>query len=136
TLFWSVWAGMAQTTNSNAAPAAVASGTTNREPLVRFVRPAPEENEVTPEWVERLAGDFPVLKTEWLGNALWKYLASLLYIFLAFYASKILDYLARAWVRRWTNRREKGFDDLVAELLSGPLKVVTFVIFLHIGLNV
>jgi MscS family membrane protein len=67
---------------------------------------------------------------------LWQYCASLLYIFLAFYISKILDYLTRVWLKRWTVRTKTQFDDLVLDLLNGPTKIIAFMIFLRIGLDV
>jgi MscS family membrane protein len=67
---------------------------------------------------------------------LWQYLASLVYIFLAFYVSKFLDYLTRVWLKRWAKRTVTTFDDLLLELLNGPIKIIAFVIFLRIGLEV
>lgn len=90
----------------------------------------------SPAWVERLSEHLPFLKYQWMGNELWKYLASLLYIFLAFYVSKIVDYLTRVWLKRWAAKTETKFDDLLLELLRGPVKVVCFVILLHVGLSV
>lgn len=90
----------------------------------------------SPAWVERLAEHLPFLKYQWMGNELWKYVASLLYIFLAFYVSKLVDYLTRVWLKRWADKTETKFDDLLLELLRGPVKVVCFVILLHVGLSV
>jgi len=84
----------------------------------------------------RPARDLPFLKTQWFGNELWKYLFSLIYIFLAFYVSKLADYLTRVWLKKWAERSQTKFDDLVLELLNGPVKVVLFVVFLRIGLDV
>src|SRR5215470_14632163 len=47
------------------------------------------------------------------GLPLWQYLASLIYIFLAFYVSKFFDYLTRAYLKRWAERTETKFDDLL-----------------------
>jgi MscS family membrane protein len=71
-----------------------------------------------------------------LGIPLWQYIASLIYIFLAFYVSKTLDYLTRVWLKRWAGRTETRFDDLLLDLLNGPVKIVAFVFFLRIGLEV
>ena len=79
---------------------------------------------------------FAVPEKEWWGNESWKYLFSLIYIFLAFYVSKLLDFLTRVWLKRWAEKTATKFDDLVLELLNGPVKVVAFVIFLRIGLDV
>lgn len=67
---------------------------------------------------------------------LWQYIASLIYIFLAFYVSKVLDFLTRVWLKRWAERTNTKFDDLLLDLLNGPVKIIAFIIFLRIGLEV
>ena len=67
---------------------------------------------------------------------LWQYIASLIYIFLAFYVSKLLDFLTRVWLKRWTEKTATKFDDLLLDVLKGPIKIIVFVIFLRIGLEV
>jgi MscS family membrane protein len=80
---------------------------------------------------------FPVMtETTVFGNPLWKYAASLIYIFLAFYISKMLDYLVGVFLKQWAKKTSTQFDDLLLELVHGPVKIVSFVIFLHIGLSV
>lgn len=124
-LLWSVWSAEAQTNNAAAARAA----TTNAAPVVAKII-------VPPELVEWLTADVPALKLTFLGNEAWKYLFSLIYIFLAFYISKVLDFLTRVWLKRWAAKTETKFDDLLLDLLNGPVKVISFVIFLSIGLEV
>jgi MscS family membrane protein len=70
------------------------------------------------------------------GEPLWKYIASLIFIFLAFYVSKLLDFIVGVWLKRWAEKTETKFDDLLLTLLRGPVKAVAFVIFLHIGLSI
>lgn len=78
-----------------------------------------------------------VLQTkEVFGQPLWKYIASLIFILLAFYGSKLLDYLVNRWLKMLTAKTETKLDDLLLELLHGPVKVVAFVVLLHIGLNI
>jgi len=80
---------------------------------------------------------FEVLRERTLfGQPLWKYLASLIFVFLAFYVSKLLDFLTRIWLKRLAAKTQTRFDDLLLELLNGPVKIVAFVIFLHVGLSV
>jgi len=67
---------------------------------------------------------------------LWQFAASLIYIFLAFYISKILDFLTRVWLKHWARKTATKFDDLVLDVLNGPIKIVAFIIFLRIGLEV
>lgn len=135
---WAVWQASAQ----NPAPASASLGAvaTTNEPTSLAAGTIGKSDWVTrwatPDWVEQLANRYPVLKREWLGNPFWKYLASLIYIFLAFYLSKLVDFLTRVWLKKWAERTETKFDDLLIELLRGPVKVVCFVIFLHVGLRV
>ena len=132
---WSVWSLAAQDTgagetNSITLTTSSSSGGTNSV--------ASEKSKLvpTPEWVEHLAEKLPFLKHTLWGNELWKYVFSLIYIFLAFYVSKLLDYLTRVWLKKWAERTTTKFDDLVLDLLNGPVKVVAFVILLRIGLDV
>lgn len=67
---------------------------------------------------------------------LWQFLASLIYIFLAFYVSKFLDYFIRERVRNWAKKTTTKLDDQLIDLVRGPVKVVSFVILLHIGMRV
>jgi MscS family membrane protein len=71
-----------------------------------------------------------------MGNPLWQYVASLIFIVLAFYVATLLDYLMQVQLRKWVSKTETKFDDLVLNLLHGPIKVISFVVFLHIGLRV
>ncbi len=71
-----------------------------------------------------------------LGEPLWKYLASLIYIVLAFYIAKLIDFLANVWLKRLTAKTETELDDLLLEMLHWPVKVIVFVIFLNIGLGI
>ena len=78
----------------------------------------------------------PPLRTALFGQPLWKYVASLVYILLALYSSKLINWVVTVLFKRWAARTETKLDDLLIELVHGPVKVVSFVIFLHIGLRV
>lgn len=69
-----------------------------------------------------------------LAQPLWKYLASLIYIILAFFVSWLLDYIVSTWLHRLAAKTETKYDDLLLNLLRGPVKVVAFVILLNVGL--
>ncbi|HEY5913704.1 MAG TPA: mechanosensitive ion channel family protein [Verrucomicrobiae bacterium] len=93
------------------------------------------------ETVERTWMTFGLDRLPWLhisvlGNPLWQYLASLIYIVLAFYISKLLDYVIQVQLRKWAAKTQTRFDDLMLDLLHGPVKIISFVIFLHVGLRV
>ncbi len=76
------------------------------------------------------------LRVRVMGNPLWQYLAALIYIVLAFYVSKLLDYVIQVQLRKWAEKTATKFDDLLLELLRGPVKIISFVILLHVGLRV
>jgi MscS family membrane protein len=115
---WALWA--------NAQPAA----TTDATPAVSSAMGVTNVLTTTLSSVQFLR------ETTFLGEPLWKYLASLIYIVLAFYVAKLVDLVVGVWLKRWAAKTETKYDDLVLELLRGPVKVVAFVIFLHIGLGV
>jgi len=75
-------------------------------------------------------------ENKFMGEPLWKYISSLIFIVLAFYISKLLDYIVNVWLKKLAARTETKYDDLLLELLHGPVKVIAFVVFLHIGLGV
>src|SRR5690349_10797657 len=130
-LLWSVWT-VAQTNTP--------ASTTNR--TVSAASEAPLKSSPAESKARHLRLTFGLDRIEVLntvapfGEPLWKYLASLIYIFLAFYVSKLLDFLTRVWLKKFAQRTETKFDDLLLEALRGPVKVIAFVIFLHIGLGV
>jgi len=77
----------------------------------------------------------PGLGADVLGNPVWQYLAFLIYVVIAFYVSKLLDWVIRAQLQRWAGKTATKLDDLILELLRGPIKVIAFVVFLHVGLR-
>ena len=78
----------------------------------------------------------PLRNITFLGEPLWKYVASLIYILLAFYAAKLIDYVTRVWLKKVTGRAMGVLDEVMVELLHGPIKIVVFVVLLDIGLNI
>ena len=139
-LVWSVWRASAQETNRqpDTTKVEVSASVTSTDGKAKESDSSVADKKImpTPQWVEKLAVSFPFLKRTLWGNELWKYVFSLIYIFLAFYVSKLLDYLTRVWLKKWAAKSDTKFDDLLLELLNGPVKVVAFMIFLRVGLDV
>lgn len=79
--------------------------------------------------------DVKALQTLVLDVPLWQYLASLLYVALAFVVARLIDWLVRAKLRKLVTRTSTQLDDILLSLLGGPIKVIAFVILLHIGLR-
>ncbi len=121
---WSLWAGTQGGTNNPSI------GLTNRpSAIVRTVE----------KWSEKpltfKLDEVDLLRDHtFLGEPLWKYVASAVYLLLAFYASRLLDWVARVWLRRVT-RSGGRLKELLLALLRGPIKIVLFVVLTDIGLN-
>jgi small-conductance mechanosensitive channel len=95
------------------------------------------DNETTRSaWLTLGLDRLPLLRRTILHIPLWQYIASLIYIFLAFYISKLLDHWLRGCLKRWAARTRVRFDDIMIELLRGPIKIIVFVILLHLGLRI
>lgn len=122
TFCWSFWAQAQGTTNAVAAPAVEAAST-----------PA-KTNEV---WLTFGLDRIELLQqAPFFGIPLWQYLASFLYIFLAFYISRMLDSFIAGRVKQWAKKSSTRIDDLLVDLLRGPVRIVSFVILLHVGMRV
>ena len=113
---------------------AAPADTTNAPPTVAVV--ADGRVQAPDTWLTFGLDHVAALQRPIAGNPLWQYLASLIYIVLAFYVSKLLDFILRVQLRRLATRSKTRLDDLVVELFRGPVKVISFVILLHIGLRV
>src|ERR1044071_1015705 len=95
--------------------------------------------------VERLQGQYLTFGLDrvdvlndivFLGEPLWKYIASLIYILLAFYVSKLIDFVTRVWLKKIAARTGLRLPHLLVEALEGPIKIVVFVLLFNIGLNI
>ncbi len=116
-----------------AGPLQAAEAAATNTPLAETAQPAAPASR---SWMTFGLDKLPWLRTEIFGNPLWQYLASLIYIILAFYVSKLLDYLIQVQLRKWAAKTQTRFDDLMLDLLHGPVKIISFVVLLHIGLRV
>jgi MscS family membrane protein len=125
-LAWSLWAGAQTVTNKPAV-----SDTNAPSTLVRSVQKL-EAHRLT-FGLDRIE---PLREFTLLGEPLWKYVASIIYILLAFYAARLVDFIARVWLKRLAARTETRLDDLLIELLHGPVRLLTFVICLELGLTI
>lgn len=75
------------------------------------------------------------LNTFLFGNPYWQYLASALFVLLAIWVAKLIDQIVGVQLRKWAAKTETKFDDVLLHLIHGPVKVISFVIILHIGID-
>lgn len=87
-------------------------------------------------WISFGLHRIPFLNRSLAAVPLWQYVASLLYVFLAFAVSKLLDVIVRGRVKTWAARTRNPFDELLLQLVRAPLRIIAFVILLHVGLKV
>lgn len=76
-----------------------------------------------------------VLQTTLFHRPLWQYLATVLYVLLAFFVAKIVDWLIHTRLRQITSKTENQWDDILINLVDGPVKVIVFVLLLNVGLQ-
>lgn len=105
---------------------------TNAVQSVTTVLGAWEQNLVVTFGLDRI----PALRTELMGIPVWQYLASTIFVVLAFYVSRLLDFVVGKRIALWATRTKNKLDDLVVGLIRGPVRVICFVILLHIGFQV
>src|SRR6266853_4934578 len=102
TLAWSLWAGSQTATNKPPA------GSNEPPSLVRRFEQF-DQHYVT-FGLDRIA---PLQENTFMGEPLWKYVASLIYILLAFFASKIIHFVTHVWLKKATARTGIKFADLL-----------------------
>jgi MscS family membrane protein len=124
---------MAQTTN-----AAPSSSTNSVSEAVEIV-----ERVVGHDFIESHKSELSfgldrieVLKPKLLGVPRWQYIASVIYLVLAFYVAKVIDWIIKGRLKSWAEKTETRWDDILVSLADGPVKMVSFVILLNIGLQI
>src|SRR5690606_35442898 len=75
-------------------------------------------------------------REEWGGFPIWQYLASGIFIILAFIIAKLIDIFVTTAVKKWAARTKTTIDDLVIQLLHGPVRLLAFVLMLQVGLKI
>jgi MscS family membrane protein len=130
-LAWSLWAGAQPGTNNPGTNAASPGESTN-------ITASTLVTKFTQEHYLTFGLDHIALfhENSFFGEPIWKYIASLIYILLAFYAAKLLDLIALVWLKKLAATTKTRADDILLELLHGPVKIIVFVILLHLGLNI
>jgi MscS family membrane protein len=111
-------------------PAAEAAGAAPAATNVAAATPAPSDA------VGQLLVRVSFLQTEVFGEPLWKYLAFLAYIALAFLSAYLVNWLVSGRLKAWAARTATQYDDILLQVVQGPVKVITFVIVLNFGLRV
>ncbi len=70
------------------------------------------------------------------GRPLWQYVATGLWIVMAFLVAQVADFVMTRWVKRLTAKTETDLDDKLLEILHRPLKIVVVLVVLKVGLQV
>ncbi len=126
-LIWSLWPGSASAAESTNAPP-VTTLTAHADKLGDFAR---QHSDTLSFGLSQVQG----LQPDLMGRPRWQYVASLLYLILASIVSKSVDWVIQNRLKNWASKTDTPWDDLFVKMLDGPVKVVLFVILLHIGLT-
>ena len=135
TLVWSLWSLSlaAETTNS----ATVAKSTDMASKASALTRKVINEEFIQSHqtelsfWINHVPG----MEELFLGIPRWQYVASLLYLILAFSVSRAMDWLIRNRLKHWASKTDTEWDDILVKLAEGPVKAITLVFLIHIGLE-
>lgn len=77
-----------------------------------------------------------VLHIQVAGRPLWQYVATVLWIGMAFVVAQVVDFVLTRWVKRLTAKTETDLDDKLLEILHRPVKVVVVLLMLKAGVQV
>ena len=135
TLVWSLWSLSlaAETTNTTT----VAKGTDMASKASALTRQVINEEFIQSHktelsfWINQLPG----MEELFLGIPRWQYAASLLYLILAVSVSRALDWLIQNRLKHWASKTDTEWDDILVKLADGPVKAITLVFLIHIGLE-
>ena len=135
TLVWSLWSLSlaAETTNS----ATVAKSTDMASKASALTRKVINEEFIQSHqtelsfWINHVPG----MEELFLGIPRWQYAASLLYLILAVSVSRALDWLIQNRLKHWASKTDTEWDDILVKLADGPVKAITLVFLIHIGLE-
>ena len=135
TLVWSLWSLSlaAETTNS----ATVAKSTDMASKASALTRKVINEEFIQSHqtelsfWINHVPG----MEELFLVIPRWQYVASLLYLILAFSVSRAMDWLIRNRLKHWASKTDTEWDDILIKLAEGPVKAITLVFLIHIGLE-
>jgi MscS family membrane protein len=135
TLVWSLWSLSlaAETTNTTTVAkstdlASKASALTRRVIDEQFIQSHQTELSF---WINGIPG----MEEPFLGIPRWQYAASVVYLILAFYLSRALDWFIQNRLKHWGAKTLTEWDDILVKLADGPVKAITLVFLIHIGLE-
>jgi MscS family membrane protein len=77
----------------------------------------------------------PVLQRKLGGYPLWQYLASLLWVMLAFVTATVVDYLMTKQLSRLAAKTRTELDEKLLAALHGPVKVIVTLLMLQLGVH-
>lgn len=69
------------------------------------------------------------------GYPLWQYVASAVWVALAFLVAPVVDFLMTRVLKKLTAKTETALDDELLEILPKPVKVVVVLAILHLGIE-
>jgi len=99
--------------------------------------PLPENNS---QIVSSIKGSFwldqiPWLEVKFQDTPLWQYLAFFIFLIIAYFVTKLLSAILFSFVKKWLPSADNSLGKRVLSLLCRPARLIIFVTFLYIGLE-
>jgi MscS family membrane protein len=69
------------------------------------------------------------------GIPLWKLLAAVIFLAIGVIAARVIDWLIQARLKKWAEKTTTRLDDILLQVIEGPIKVIVFVLFVQAGLE-
>src|ERR1051325_9310010 len=110
-LIWSVWAGAQPAASTNAPATDFAA-----KPAIRPLPLSPEQM----HWVTFGLDRVEFLQHPFMTVPLWQYPASLIFLVLAFYFAKLIDWLVLRPPPKWAGRTQTQIDHNPPDSMGGP----------------
>ena len=79
--------------------------------------------------------EVPWLKSSFQGTPLWQYLAFFIYLVIAYFFTRLLTAFLFSLLKKWLPTADNKLGKITLSLLSKPIRLIIFVLFLYIGLE-
>lgn len=82
-------------------------------------------------WLDQI----PWLEVKFQGTPLWQYFAFLIFLVIAYFVTKLLSAILFSSAKKWLPSAENNLGKRVLSLMCKPARLIIFVTFLYIGLE-
>ena len=74
-----------------------------------------------------------ILEFVFLGNEVWRFLAFILCLIVVYPISKLIQYISKNYLVKWSEKTSFKFDDILISSLNPPISMFVFAGFFYLG---